>query len=321
MVAPVVVFIFAFGLIGTYVNDEQWRCGKTNSRVMPFDIYMSKQDTTDVNQLVKLRDSVFSVIVHGNIRGDSLEKLNRFKRQYDSIARWYQDDRLIAFNKSIRGLRNGKPANLVLPAALANQQASLYKERKSATDNQCSFGKVWSFYTFISIITSLLAVSVVAYLFSSVIILGVQRRLGKNVPTAGIITTVAIIAPWIILRSYSDLYINFLENINAGVYIFMIVLFIFILIVFIMDKPAPQVEKLNTIYSAFIGLAALITGISGLYKQPFLFVYNLSGWLKCLLFIIIICPLILLAIDQMLQSTIKKKRDEERGRLPPWMDL
>lgn len=176
-----------------------------------------------------------------------------------------------------------------------------YKGITAKHQSNCGFYPFTSFLNFWELIETILAVLVVAYLFTSIIVLAVHRRLGNQVNTSGLITTVAILAPWIILRAYSDLYINFTERINASVYVFIIVLFIFILIAFIMDKKMHQIERFNAIYSAIVGLGAFFTGVIGKWQAPFEFLFGLDSWLKILLFVLILTPLLLLVIDQFLE--------------------
>jgi hypothetical protein len=261
------------GIWGAYMHEEDWRCSKLRGAyLMPFDVYPNQAGVDSLKQ-----------------------KRSQIDDMFHSLAE----------HKSDSTKRKG------IAAKISKLKSEYVELSKKHCPDDCSIWKVNSPYTYLSVFETLVAVVFVGYLFSAIVLFAIQKRLGGEASTNAVTAAVAVISPWILLRTYSDLYINFMDGVNPGLYVFVIVLFFFFIITFLMKRKPQTIEWFNGIYGLVIGLATFFTAVTNNLSGPFFFINRLEHPLRILLFMLLACPLLLLVVDQLLE---KAKADIERNR-------
>jgi hypothetical protein len=273
LVLPFVAVVFLAGMVGSFKNDRDWRCGSLGAYLLPMDIHQFDSDRAraDAGEM------------------DSLRAL--FYCQLIGVA--------------------DCPQTAKTPAELKAR----YREITAHHQQNCANFPFGSFYNFVALLETLLAVATVAYVFLGILILAVHRRISEApVSSTGLLTPVALICPWILMRVYSDLYINFIEEVTPAIYIMAVVLLLFVFLEYTLEVRPRQIERMQIVYGIVVGIAVLILGLVGGLEQSFQQALRLGPWLKALILLLIVSPFLVWIADQLFSASrsIKNERMEAR---------
>lgn len=163
----------------------------------------------------------------------------------------------------------------------------------------CTFANYGSVYIWWSAFETLLSVFFVAVLLFSIVLISLSQAENK-LWIDNLIICVITIVPWIFLRLYSELYINFSHlpaGSATGIIILVVVLIIFLFIAIMARKElrATTNKRITIAYIVASALYALVSAFTPSYvRTPFVFIYGLGLTGTILIIALILLPLILL---------------------------
>ncbi len=262
LVLPFAGLIVVAGMVGTFWNDRDWRCGQMGAYLLPQDVFVFHDPIVkhDVQQLDSLRVLYYCHLL-------------------------------------------GNPTCRLQPADTHAIKAT-YREITARHQENCAQYPFTSAYNLVAFVETLAAVATVAYVFISVLLLAVHRRLsGEAVSSTGLLTPVALITPWILMRAYSDLYINFIEGVTPAIYIMAVVLILFILLEYTIEKEPRQAERIQAIYGMAVGAIVLAVGFFGQLEASFRLAFQLGPWLQILIFLLVLSPSVVWVSEQLYRSS------------------
>lgn len=250
------VVIVFSGLIFTYQHENFTRC-QIDYKSNAFLMPQDFQHPDTVKKMIEIRTEIYQIL-GAEVRSDDPNLLESLRSRRKSLMVSYKH----ASTPSVGG-------------------CSIITEG--------TFASVWGLFL------TLQGVTFVGLLLCSVFLVLVSDVNNKNAIDQ-LIIIVAMLAPWLVLRIYSEAYINFIRvdgDILMGVIVLLIVLIILITIsIFYRDMKVSKVKRTIFLYGGISGFISLTVALK---KEavivPFMFVYKTSPAGAICLFFVLLLPL------------------------------